>query len=131
MNGDLFEEYHVFHPKFITWAEIQGIDRNLLENMEESEIKALVEKSPYFKSTAADTDYLKSGIRNDSKWVDHSISVTINVPEKTTEETVGAVYVKAWESGCKGMTVYREGSREESLFQQMQNQRERKKKPGN
>lgn len=114
MNGDLFEEYHVFHPKFITWAEIQGIDRNLLENMEESEIKALVEKSPYFKSTAADTDYLKKVELQGmvQKWVDHSISVTINVPEKTTEETVGAVYVKAWESGCKGMTVYREGSRE-------------------
>ena len=103
MNGDLFEEYHVFHPKFITWAEIQGIDRNLLENMEESEIKALVEKSPYFKSTAADTDYLKKVELQGmiQKWVDHSISVTINVPEKTTEETVGAVYVKALESGVK------------------------------
>lgn len=114
MNGDLFEEYHVFHPKFVTWAEIQGIDRNLLENMEEAEIKALVEKSPYYKSTAADTDYLKKVELQGmvQKWVDHSISVTINVPEKTTEETVGAVYVKAWESGCKGMTVYREGSRE-------------------
>ncbi|HQQ20440.1 MAG TPA: adenosylcobalamin-dependent ribonucleoside-diphosphate reductase [Bacteroidales bacterium] len=114
MNGDLFEEYHVFHPKFVTWAEIQGIDRNLLENMEESEIRTLVEKSPYYKSTAADTDYLKKVELQGmvQKWVDHSISVTINVPEKTTEETVGAVYVKAWESGCKGMTVYREGSRE-------------------
>ena len=114
ISGDYFEEYHVFHPKFIVWAETQGISKEKLTNMDDNQIQTLVEKSPYYKSTSADTDYLKKvelqGLVQ--KWVDHSISVTINLPQTTNEETVGAVYIKAWESGCKGMTVYREGSRD-------------------
>lgn len=114
INGDYFEEYHVFHPKFLVWAETQGISRTTLADMDDNQVQTLVEKSPYYKSTSADTDYIKKvelqGLVQ--KWVDHSISVTINLPENTSEETVGAVYIKAWESGCKGMTVYREGSRD-------------------
>ena len=114
INGDYFEEYHVFHPKFLVWAETQGISKTAMAEMDDNQIQTLVEKSPYYKSTSADTDYIKKvelqGLVQ--KWVDHSISVTINLPENTTEEIVGAVYIKAWESGCKGMTVYREGSRD-------------------
>ena len=114
VTGDYFEEYMVFHPKFLVWAEKNGYTANLLKNMNDQEIQDLVEKSPYYKSTAADTDYLKKVELQGSiqKWVDHSISVTINLPANTTKETVGELYVKAWESDCKGMTVYREGSRE-------------------
>ncbi|MCL2290400.1 MAG: adenosylcobalamin-dependent ribonucleoside-diphosphate reductase [Bacteroidetes bacterium] len=112
-NGDFWEEYHVFHPKFFTFAETLGISKEQLYNMDKEEVKAIFEKSPYYKATSADTDYLKKVELQGSvqKWVDHSISVTINLPEDTTQDTVGALYVKAWESGCKGMTVYREGSR--------------------
>ena len=112
--GDAFEEYKVFHPKFITWAQVNGISKAEMEKMSDAEISALVKKSPYYKSTAADTDYLKKVELQGSvqKWVDHSISVTINLPENTSEETVASLYVKAWEVGCKGMTVYREGSRD-------------------
>ncbi|MDR0206315.1 MAG: adenosylcobalamin-dependent ribonucleoside-diphosphate reductase [Bacteroidales bacterium] len=112
-NGDFWEEYHVFHPKFFVYAEILGISKEELFKMSNEEVKAIFEKSPYYKSTAADTDYLKKVELqgNVQKWVDHSISVTINLPEDTTQDTVAALYVKAWESGCKGLTVYREGSR--------------------
>lgn len=112
--GDLFEEYMVFHPKFMDWAAVQGISKEQLTSMNKDAIMALVQKSPYYKSTAADTDYLKKVELQGAvqKWVDHSISVTINLPENTSEETVANLYVKAWEVGCKGMTVYREGSRD-------------------
>lgn len=112
--GDLFEEYMVFHPKFINWAAVKGFSKEQLEAMDEQQINALVEQSPYYKATAADTDYLMKVELQGAvqKWVDHSISVTINLPEDTTEETVAGLYVKAWEVGCKGMTVYREGSRD-------------------
>ena len=112
-NGDFWEEYHVFHPKFFDYAETLGITKAKLHNMSSEEVKILFEKSPYFKSTAADTNYLKKVELQGAvqKWVDHSISVTINLPEDTAQDTVSALYLKAWESGCKGMTVYREGSR--------------------
>lgn len=113
-TGDYFEEYMVFHPKFITWAEKNGFTRDQLKEMDDVQIQAVVEKSPYFKSTAADTDYIKKVELQGAvqKWVDHSISVTINLPAETTEDTVRDLYYKAWEVGCKGVTVYREGSRE-------------------
>ena len=112
--GDMFEEYTVFHPKFVDWAKVQGVSKEQLTSMDVDQINQLVEKSPYYKSTAADTDYLMKVALQGSvqKWVDHSISVTINLPENTTEETVAGLYFKAWEVGCKGMTVYREGSRD-------------------
>ncbi|MDR2971246.1 MAG: adenosylcobalamin-dependent ribonucleoside-diphosphate reductase [Bacteroidales bacterium] len=126
-NGDFWEEYHVFHPKFFVYAETIGITKDQLYKMSNDEVKTIFEKSPYFRSTAADTNYLKKVELqgNVQKWVDHSISVTINLPEDTTQDTVGALYVKAWESGCKGMTVYREGSRSGVLVDA--NEKEKKK----
>jgi len=114
VNGDHFEEYLVFHPKFLVWAETQGYNLETMKEMDEKAIQALVEKSPYYKSTAADTDYLKKVELQGSvqKWVDHSISVTVNLPADISEQTVADVYLKAWQCGCKGMTVYREGSRD-------------------
>jgi len=126
-NGDFWEEYHVFHPKFFVFAETLGITKDQLYKMSNEEMHVLFEKSPYFKATSADTDYLKKVELQGSvqKWVDHSISVTINLPEETTQDTVGSLYVKAWESGCKGMTVYREGSRGGVLVDS--NEKEKKK----
>lgn len=117
-TGDYFEEYRIFHPKFLTWAEIKGYRKEDLEELSEEEITALVEKSPYFKSTASDTDYVKKVELQGSiqQWVDHSISVTINLPNTVSKEVVNALYLKAWESGCKGLTVYREGSRDGVLL---------------
>lgn len=112
--GDVFEEYMVFHPKFVVWAETNGYTLAQMKEMNDKEIQALVEMSPYYKSTAADTDYLMKVELQGSvqKWVDHSISVTVNLPADVTEQVVGDLYMKAWECGCKGMTVYREGSRD-------------------
>ena len=127
-NGDYWEEYHVFHPKFFVYAETLGISKEQLYNMSNDEMQAIFEKSPYYKSTAADTDYLKKVELqgNVQKWVDHSISVTINLPEDTTQDTVSELYLKAWESGCKGMTVYRDGSRSGVLVSE--NEKDKKKK---
>lgn len=112
--GDMFEEYMVFHPKFMVWAETKGYTEEQLKAMDEKEIMALVEQSPYYKATAVDTDYLKKVELQGSvqKWVDHSISVTVNLPADVSEQVVADLYMKAWECGCKGMTVYREGSRD-------------------
>ncbi|WP_289751011.1 adenosylcobalamin-dependent ribonucleoside-diphosphate reductase [Muribaculum intestinale] len=109
--GDAFEEYIVYHPKFIEWMETNGIKRR--DNYTQEELDALVEKSPYFRATANDVDWLEK-VRMQGrvqKWVDHSISVTINLPADVTEELVGKLYVEAWRAGCKGCTVYRDGSR--------------------
>ncbi|WP_279162865.1 adenosylcobalamin-dependent ribonucleoside-diphosphate reductase [Muribaculum intestinale] len=109
--GDAFEEYIVYHPKFIEWMETNGIERR--DNYTQEELNALVEKSPYFRATANDVDWLEK-VRMQGrvqKWVDHSISVTINLPADVTEELVGKLYVEAWRAGCKGCTVYRDGSR--------------------
>ncbi|HPT52765.1 MAG TPA: adenosylcobalamin-dependent ribonucleoside-diphosphate reductase [Bacteroidales bacterium] len=114
INGDFFEEYLVFHQKFLQWAEINGYDTSDFSYKSIQEMNTIVEKSPYYKAMANDTDYLKKVEMQGSiqKWVDHSISVTINLPANTTQETVGQLYQKAWECGCKGLTVYREGSRD-------------------
>lgn len=109
--GDSFEEYVVFHPKFLTWMQAKGYDTS--KNYSQTEIDKLVVESPYYKSTTQDVDWMAK-VRMQGRiqrWVDHSISVTINVPESATEELVGALYEEAWRSGCKGVTVYREGSR--------------------
>ncbi|MCQ2283385.1 MAG: adenosylcobalamin-dependent ribonucleoside-diphosphate reductase [Bacteroidales bacterium] len=112
--GDMFEEYMVFHPKFVIWAETKGYTLEQMKQMNDKEIQALVEQSPYYKATAADTDYLMKVALQGSvqKWVDHSISVTVNLPADVSEQVVADLYMKAWECGCKGMTVYREGSRD-------------------
>ncbi len=111
--GDSWEEYNVFHHHFLTWVKAQGMDESQVKTMSDEEVDALVEKSPYYKATSNDVDWLEKvkmqgGIQ---KWVDHSISVTINLPEDAPEELVGQLYVEAWKSGCKGVTVYRDGSR--------------------
>jgi len=109
--GDSWEEYVVFHHKFKMWMEVNGMDSS--KNYSQEEINMLIEKSPYFKATSNDVDYLSKVEMQGAiqKWVDHSISVTINVPNDVTEELVGQLYMKAWEVGCKGVTVYRDGSR--------------------
>lgn len=111
--GDSFEEYTVFHPKFIEWLRIQGYNVDEVKNYSEKQLQELVEKSPYYKSTSNDIDWvnkvkLQGAVQ---KWVDHSISVTVNVPANTKEELVSQIYQTAWECGCKGMTIYRDGSR--------------------
>ncbi|MBQ3850748.1 MAG: adenosylcobalamin-dependent ribonucleoside-diphosphate reductase [Bacteroidales bacterium] len=134
--GDSFEEYLVFHHKFIVWAETNGYTYEQMSTMNEKEIQQLVEKSPYYKATAADTDYLKKVELQGSvqKWVDHSISVTVNLPNDVSEQTVADLYLKAWQVGCKGMTVYREGSRHgvlESLNQGKEQKKEAAPTPKN
>ncbi|KQW99522.1 adenosylcobalamin-dependent ribonucleoside-diphosphate reductase [Flavobacterium sp. Root420] len=109
--GDSWEEYVVFHHRFKEWMLINGFD--VTKNYSQEEMDQLVEKSPYYKATSNDIDWL-SKVRMQGriqKWVDHSISVTINVPNDTPEEMVNQLYMKAWEAGCKGVTVYRDGSR--------------------
>lgn len=114
VNGDMFEEYLVFHQKFLVWAEANGYDTSTFETMSEEEINEIVAKSPYYKAMANDTDYLKKVELQGmvQKWVDHSISVTVNLPKETTQDVVDSLYRKAWECGCKGLTVYRDGSRD-------------------
>ena len=109
--GDAFEEYIVFHPKFVTWMEAQGY--NPAKRYTQEEVDALVEKSPYYKATSNDVDWLMKVKMQGriQKWVDHSISVTINLPNNVDEDLVNRLYVEAWKSGCKGCTVYRDGSR--------------------
>ena len=112
-KGDCFEEYYVFHHKFLDWAEINGYGREAVKAMNQSELADLVARSPYHKSTAGDIDWVSKVKMQGQmqKWVDHSISVTVNLPQDVTEGLVADVYKTAWESGCKGVTVYREGSR--------------------
>ncbi|MDR0606441.1 MAG: adenosylcobalamin-dependent ribonucleoside-diphosphate reductase [Bacteroidales bacterium] len=112
-NGDAFEKYRIIHPKFKTWVETNGYDVDL-KQMEEKELNKLIEKSPYHKATAHDIDWLMK-VRMQGcvqKWVDHSISVTVNLPEDITEDVVSDIYRTAWKNGCKGVTIYRAGSRE-------------------
>ncbi|MFA5417454.1 MAG: adenosylcobalamin-dependent ribonucleoside-diphosphate reductase [Bacteroidales bacterium] len=111
--GDAWEEYLVFHPKFETWLQINGYNVSDVKHMNDDDLNAIIARSPYYKSSSADIDWVsKVTMQGDiQKWVDHSISVTVNVPESATEELVSQIYMKAWESGCKGMTIYREGSR--------------------
>ena len=111
--GDSFEEYVVFHHKFITWMNANGYTYDPAHRYTTAEIDELVEKSPYYKATANDVDWLEKVHMQGAiqKWVDHSISVTINLPNDVSEELVGQLYEEAWRSGCKGCTVYRDGSR--------------------
>ena len=111
--GDSFEEYVVFHHKFITWMNANGYTYDATHRYTTAEIDELVQKSPYYKATANDVDWLEKVHMQGAiqKWVDHSISVTINLPNDVSEELVGQLYEEAWRSGCKGCTVYRDGSR--------------------
>ncbi len=110
-TGDAFEEYIVFHHKFVTWMLANGYSAS--KKYSQEEVEDLVTKSPYYKATSNDVDWLQK-VRMQGriqKWVDHSISVTINLPSDVTEELVDTLYVEAWKCGCKGCTVYRDGSR--------------------
>lgn len=109
--GDSFEEYIVYHRKFIKWMKINGIDPD--KRYTQEELDAIVARSPYYKATANDVDWLMKVRMQGAiqKWVDHSISVTINLPNGVDEALVNRLYVEAWKSGCKGCTVYRDGSR--------------------
>ena len=109
--GDSFEEYIVYHRKFLTWMEAQGIDTT--QRYTQEEIDALVARSPYYKATANDVDWLMKVKMQGAiqKWVDHSISVTVNLPNSVDEALVNQLYQEAWRSGCKGCTIYRDGSR--------------------
>jgi len=109
--GDSWEEYVVFHHKFKDWMTINGFE--LKKNYPEADLDAMIAKSPYYKATSNDVDWMNK-VRMQGKiqkWVDHSISVTINLPADADEELVGRLYFEAWKSGCKGVTVYRDGSR--------------------
>lgn len=110
-SGDAFEEYIVYHPKFLLWMAINGIERK--DTMSQEELDALVARSPYAGATSADVDWMEKVRMQGAvqKWVDHSISVTINLPNDVDEALVNRLYVEAWRSGCKGCTVYRDGSR--------------------
>ena len=111
--GDSWEEYHVFHHKFVTWLEVNGYDVSSVATMEEEELNNIIKKSPYYGATANDVDWVEKVKLQGSvqKWIDHSISVTVNVPNECPEELVSDIYLTGWESGCKGITVYRDGSR--------------------
>lgn len=110
-SGDSYEEFIVFHHKFAEWMRVKGYD--IAKHYSDEEIDRLVEESPYYKATSNDIDWVAK-VRMQGqvqKWVDHSISVTVNLPSDVTEELVGQLYIEAWKSGCKGCTVYRDGSR--------------------
>ena len=109
--GDSFEEYIVYHPKFMEWMKVNGFDTT--KRYSQEEIDSLVARSPYYKATANDVDWLMKVRMQGAiqKWVDHSISVTVNLPSDVDEALVNRLYVEAWRSGCKGCTIYRDGSR--------------------
>lgn len=109
--GDSWEEYLVFHHRFKQWMDVNGIDSS--QSYSQKELDDLVKRSPYHNATSNDVDWLSKIHMQGAvqKWIDHSISVTINLPKNATEELVGKLYLEAWEAGCKGVTVYREGSR--------------------
>ncbi len=111
--GDSWEEYNVFHHNFKTWMEANGYDLNEVATMTQDELNAIIAKSPYYKATANDVDWVNKVKMQGAvqKWIDHSISVTVNVPNDCKEEMVSQIYLTGWESGCKGITVYRDGSR--------------------
>lgn len=111
--GDSWEEFHVFHHKFVTWLEVNGYNAEEVAKMGEEELNKIIAKSPYHGATANDVDWVEKVRLQGAvqKWIDHSISVTVNVPNDVPEEMVSQIYQTGWESGCKGITVYRDGSR--------------------
>lgn len=125
-SGDAFEEYVVYHHKFITWMQVNGIE--VKDSYTQSELDELVSRSPYNKATSNDINWLeKVNMQGQiQKWVDHSISVTINLPSDVSEDLINDLYLQAWKAGCKGCTVYRDGSRSGVL---VATQKEKPKKP--
>lgn len=125
-TGDAFEEYIVYHHKFLTWMQVNGFDTN--KKYSQEEIENLVAQSPYHKATANDVDWLMKVKMQGAiqKWVDHSISVTVNLPNSVDEDLVNRLYVEAWRSGCKGCTIYRDGSRSGVLVSTQKNEKKKK-----
>lgn len=125
-TGDAFEEYIVFHHKFVEWMTVNGYDPT--KRYTQEEIDKLVEKSPYYKATSNDVNWLMKVKMQGriQKWVDHSISVTINLPNDVDEALVNRLYVEAWRSGCKGCTVYRDGSRSGVLLSTKKDKKDKK-----
>jgi ribonucleoside-diphosphate reductase alpha chain len=126
--GNSFEEYNVFHHKFLTWLQVNGYNVEEVMHYDDEKLKELIAKSPYHLATANDIDWVSKVKMQGSmqKWVDHSISVTVNIPKETTEELVSQIYMTAWECGCKGMTIYRDGSRDGVLVAKDEKKAEKK-----
>lgn len=131
--GDAWEEYNVFHPKFITWLTVNGYNPEEVQAYSEEDLTQIIKQSPYYKATSNDIDWLSKVKMQGAiqKWVDHSISVTVNVPKEATEDLVSKIYQTAWESGCKGMTIYRDGSRSGVLISNDDNKKEKEKENEN
>jgi ribonucleoside-diphosphate reductase alpha chain len=130
--GDSWEEFNVFHHKFVDWLRLNNYDPDEVNRMSDAEIETIIAKSPYYKATANDVDWIAKVKMQGAiqKWVDHSISVTINLPADVKEELVSELYLTAWKSGCKGATVYRDGSRNGVLISGKSEMRqERPKRP--
>ena len=127
-QGQLFEEYNVYHHKFVDWLRINGYDISRLDTISDEELEKWVAASPYHKATANDIDWVAKVKMQGAiqKWVDHSISVTVNLPNNISEEIVADVYRTAWESGCKGITVYRDGCRAGVLVDKKSKKAEKK-----
>jgi ribonucleoside-diphosphate reductase alpha chain len=125
--GDAWEEYNVFHHKFITWLEANGHDPKAVAGYDQAQLGALIAQTPYHQATSNDVDWVAKVHMQGAiqRWVDHSISVTVNVPHDISEEMVAKIYQTGWESGCKGMTIYRDGSRSGVLISN-----DKKKKKG-
>ena len=128
-QGQVFEEYNVYHHKFVDWLRINGYDISRLDTISDEELDKWVAASPYHKATANDIDWVAKVKMQGAiqKWVDHSISVTVNLPNNISEEIVADVYRTAWESGCKGITVYRDGCRAGVLVDKKSKKAEEKK----
>lgn len=131
--GDSWEEYKVFHPKFEIWLEKNGYNVSKVKELDDEKLNKIIEKSPYFKATSNDVDWLSKVKLQGAiqKWVDHSISVTINLPENVSEELVDKLYRTAWKEGCKGLTVYREGSRGGVLISDKKNKEKKEENTTN
>ena len=127
-NGDAFEEYVVYHHKFITWMQINGIQ--VKQDYSQEEIDELIKRSPYYKATSNDINWLEKVSMQGriQKWVDHSISVTINLPSDVSEDLINDLYLQAWKAGCKGCTVYRDGSRSGVLVATQKEKKKEKEK---
>ncbi len=127
-SGDAFEEYVVYHPKFLEWMRINGIEQR--NDYSQAELDDIVARSPYNKATANDIDWMEKVKMQGAvqKWVDHSISVTINLPADTTVELVNKLYMEAWKAGCKGCTIYRDGSRSGVLISAGENKKKDREK---
>ncbi len=128
-TGDTWEEYNVFHHHFITWLKTNGYNLEEVRKYDDTKIQNIIKKSPYNKAASNDVDWLKKVQMQGriQKWVDHSISVTINLPAQVPETLVGDIYKTAWESGCKGVTVYRDGSRSGVLISSSNNKNKKKR----